>query len=495
MNKIEITDAGPIEGTFDIDLSEGPGVYELRGARGSGKTTCINSIDWLVGHKVDITLHDGAVSGKVEGFGVVAPIGGKKRRKGEFDLDTIDAEKFSITDILDPQGKTPEVRDATRIKALAVLSGCKADPKLYYELAGGQAALDALDIEMSEDPVVLATRIKTAYDKLARAKEYTAEAEGKHAAPLEHVPEGLNLKWKCDLNVLGEARDAARDTFNQLTKERADGLERRKRIAEAKEKLETVKAAYTGPTVPEAELAEENSVTSGRRAKERVQDLERQLAEARTDLAVCVAEYTAAHSVTESAKSHAAAIEGLEIHSSETVEVPEPDEIDAIGDAVDETTQAYDAGLRIRDVKNNQAKAEKHREAEKAARQAADAARNNAAKVFDVLATSIDLKHMQIRPVDGNPRLFVTHSKRKKTLFDQVNGLSDGERVDFTLRELLPHITSPGLLPIPQRVWQDLQPSDRDNLHKLAVDKGLYLFGAQVDDGDLRVVFYGNGDK
>jgi len=88
--------------------------------------------------------------------------------------------------------------------------------------------------------------------------------------------------------------------------------------------------------------------------------------------------------------------------------------------------------------------------------------------------------------------LFVEHPRRGKTLFDRVNGLSDGERVDFTLRELLPHIKSPGLLPIPQRVWQDLQPTDRKDLHALAVDKGLYLFGAQVDDGELRVSFLGD---
>ena len=69
MAKIELTSGGPIEGTFPIDLSPGPGVYEFRGKRGSGKTTCISSIDLLAGHKVDVTLHDGAISGKVEGFG------------------------------------------------------------------------------------------------------------------------------------------------------------------------------------------------------------------------------------------------------------------------------------------------------------------------------------------------------------------------------------------------------------------------------------------
>lgn len=118
---------------------------------------------------------------------------------------------------------------------------------------------------------------------------------------------------------------------------------------------------------------------------------------------------------------------------------------------------------------------------------------NKAAKVFECLAQSLNTKYLQILPVDGNPRLFVKHPTRGRTAFDQVNGLSDGERVDFTLKELLPYIESPGLLPIPQRVWQDLQPSDREELHALAVEKGLYLFGAQVDDGDLRVAFYGNG--
>lgn len=45
MSAINITDAGPTEGTFSIDLSPGPGVYEFRGARGTGKTTCISTID------------------------------------------------------------------------------------------------------------------------------------------------------------------------------------------------------------------------------------------------------------------------------------------------------------------------------------------------------------------------------------------------------------------------------------------------------------------
>lgn len=494
MTKIDVTDAGPIEGTFTIDLSQGPGAYEFRGKRGSGKTTCISSIDWLSGHKVDVTLHDGAVSGKIEGFGVVAPIGGRKRRKGELDLDTIDAEKFSLIDILDPQGKTPEVRDATRIKALAALSDAKADPALYHEMCGGQAGFSALGIDVPSDPVLLATRIKSAFDKVSLQQERVAEAEAKYAAPLEHVPDDLDISAESDLSSLGEARDAARDELQRLKHTRERGLESQKEVAAAKERLKKVQSEYSGPSVEDAEKARKVSIDKGTAAKARVEELERELQKARDAIETCKAEYVAANSTYEASKSHEAAILELEeIAKQESLPVPDESAVAAATEVVEQATVAYNQGVRIRDIQANHAKATSHRAAEKVATKEASEARNKASQVFDVLAQSLQTKHMEIKSIDGSPRLFVQHPKRGRTAFDAVNGLSDGERVDFALRELLPHLESPGLLPIPQKVWQDLQPSDRKRLHELAVDKKLFLFGAQVDDDELRVVFLGNG--
>lgn len=493
--KIELTNSGPIEGTFAIDLSKGPGAYEFRGARGTGKTTCISSIDWLTGHKVDVTLHDAAPSGKVEGFGVVAPIGGRKLRKGEFELDTIDAEKFSLTDLIDPPGKTPEVRDAHAIKALAVLSEAKADASLYYELAGGQAAFDALGIQTTDDPVLLATRVKQAYDKLARERENTAEAEISHAIPLERVPEDLDMSQSSDLSALGKARDDARDEYQRLKAERRNGIVKDIEIKTAKERLGKIRSEYSGPTVAIAGQTRQNIVDKGIEAKAKVDELERQLEKARAEVEACKTEYRAADSVYEAAKSHQSAVEELSTLASQTNTFPEESEVSAAYEAVEKATTAYDHGVRIRDVRNNLTKAVTHREAAEKAEKEADEARNKAARVFDILAQSLHTTHLEIHSVDGNPRLFVQHPKRGKTAFDRVNGLSDGERVDFTLRELLPHIESPGMLPIPQRVWQDLQPTDRKNLHNLAVEKGLYLFGAQVDDGNLRVVYLGENGQ
>lgn len=489
--EITLTDVGPIEGTFSIDLSPGPGVYEFRGARGTGKTTLISSIDWIAGHKVDVTLHDGALSGKAEGFGVIAPVGGRKRRKGELPMDTIDAEKFSLTDLVDPPGKTPEVRDAHAIKALAVLSEAQADPSLYYELAGGQAEYDALGVQETDDPVLLAKRVKDAYDKEARQKQRTAEAEAKHAAPLEYVPEGLDINASSDLDALAAERDEARDTLQALKADREHGLQAEREAEAAKERLDKIRSEYTGPTVEAAEKQLSDAEAARNTAQTTVEELERKLRDAKAELQQRRTQYDAAHQAVDAARSHADAIAALEDTASASPSYPSEADIQTAHADVQTATKAYDQGLRIRDVKQNHAKAQSHREAAKKAEQAAAEAKNKAAEVFDRLAQSLHTKHLQIRTVDGAPRLFVEHPRRGRTAFDRVNGLSDGERVDFALRELLPHIESPGLLPIPQRIWQDLQPTDRKRLHELAVEKELYLFGAQVDDGELRVTYLG----
>ena len=492
MAKIDVTSGGPIEGVFSIDLSKGPGAYEFRGARGTGKTTCISSIDWLAGHKVDVTLHDGEPSGKVEGFGVVAPIGGRKRRKGDFELDTIDAEKFSLTDLIDPPGKTPEVRDAHAIKALAVLSEAKADSAVYHGLAGGRAAFDALGVQETADPVLLATRVKTAYGNLAREMQNDADREAAHAASLEHVPDGLDMSQSSDLTTLETIRDERRDRFASMTIERENGIDKEEEASEAKVRLEKIRAEYSGPTVEDAKALRQKASDAAGVARAEVTALIRSLATARSDAERCNTDERVAQAVVEGAATYLLAETEVKRMAEQSVNYPGPDDIAEAGVSVNEATDAYKRGVQIRDVELNQLKAMSHIAAREIAKKGADTARNKAAQVFDILAQSLHTKHLEIHSVDDCPRLFVKHPKRGKTLFDRVNGLSDGERVDYTLRELLPHIKSPGLLPIPQRVWQDLQPTDRTALHAIAVEKGLFLFGAQVSDGELRVCYLGD---
>jgi hypothetical protein len=490
VTKIEAKAAGPIEGVFEIDLSPGFGAYQLCGGCGTGKTTMLNSIDLLAGHKTEITLHDGELEGHVTGWGVTVPIGSRKRRKGEMELDCL-SEKFTPSDVIDPDGQTPEVRDARRIKALASLSGSKADESVYHELVGGQKGFAALGTQGTDDPVTLATRIKEKLDSVAREKTREAETEAGYAAPLSAVPEGLDMSASSDLNALVNERDNYRDARVEQLEAVRFGSEREDEIMRAIGKLDELQFSYDGPTVADAEAALIKTAAEHLAACNRTRELQAKLTEAEQD------EFSADHAnevalaYRDTAIQHEVAIRTVTETAEATVSYPDEATLAVMETKVNEATERYNVGVRVRDVKRNQTAAKTHRDAAETASKAAAVAKNKASKVFDLLANSIQLKHITIQPLDGSPRLFVDHPKRKRCLFDQVNGLSDGERVDWTLRELLPHLKSPGLLPVPQRVWQDLQPADRMNLHKLAVERELYLFGAQVDDGPLRVEYLG----
>jgi len=491
MTTIEAKSPGPIEGVFEIDLSPGFGAYEFRGSCGSGKTTLLNSIDLLTGHRVDITLHDGEMSGHVKGFGVTAPIGSRKRRKGNLEVETLETEKFTPGDIIDPDGKTPEVRDARRIKALASLSGAKADSKLYYEVTGGAAGFSQLAIDPTGDPVVLATRIKDKFDATAREQKRSAKAEGSHADVLEFVPDDLDIKNSGDLTVLGNVRDELRDNAERLRNERANGIQREQEIAEAKVKLGSIQTEYNGLTVEaatEAFWAAKEELDHATEAAKKLREQLRIAEEAVRDHESGVAVATERG---KTAKQHEQAVSVLEETASQSVTYPAEEEIATAAEGIDKATDDYETGVRIRDVKANQARAAGHRKAEQDAVKQSGEAKNKAGEVFGILAKSLKTKHIRIMPVDGAPRLFVDHEKRGKCFFDKVNGLSDGERVRTTLLELLPHLGSPGVFPVPQRTWQDLQPADRAKLHELAKEKQLYVFGAQVTDGELRVKFMG----
>ena len=493
--KIEAKATGPIEGVFEIDLSPGFGAYQLSGGCGVGKTTLLDSINLLAGHKTEITLHDGEHEGHIKGWGVTVPIGSRKRRKGAFELDTIDSEKFTPGDVIDPDGKTPEVRDARRIKALASLSGAKADPAVYYELVGGQAAFAGLGLKEADDPVTLATRIKEKLDSTAREKTQWAETEVRFAAPLEAVPDGLDMSASGDLASLAEDRDGCRDTFRQLQESRRVGIAREDEIEQAKRRLIILTSDYEGPMVAEAAKKLGKTQDAMKLVRQATARLRAELAAAEDMEREAQHIMDLAGSACDTARQHESAVTVVRETAEATVSYPEQSAIDSAEEKVTEATERYNVGVRVRDAKQNQERAKTHRAAAEKASKEALVAKDKAGQVFDLLAGSLNLKHITIAPLDGSPRLFVDHPKRKRCLFDQVNGLSDGERVDWTLRELLPHLKSPGLLPVPQRVWQDLQPADRMNLHNLAVERQLYLFGAQVDDGPLRVEYLGRAKE
>jgi len=499
-NEIRTVSPGPIEGEFRLDLSKGPGLYELRGSRGSGKTTVLDAIDSLVpGHKVNITVHDGRPTAQVSGFGVVVPIGSRKRRKGELEVDAIDTERFTLQDLIDPPGKTPETRDAHRLKSLAALCGVDADKERYralFEQPGGDGWLSLYEeIKESDDPILVANRTKSVLEQEARSLATQAEQEGRHAERLEVVPEGLDMSQESDVAKLDEQRTVARDAWVRACDSRKAGQAKQLEIEQAAARLEEVRKDYQGPTVEKAEADMVMCSQDVDAAQLIINDLEKKLSEAKSVLATKQVAEQIAEERLETARQHQEAIQALEQTASSESHYPTEEWLEHLKAEYDTASEQYDNGVRIRDVKENQNHAKAHRRSQTELLQESQELYGRAGRVYRTLAESLKTEHILIESVDGVPRLFVEHERRGRCLFDHVNGLSDGERVDASLKELLPRLQSPGMLVIPQRVHQDLQPSDRKRLHELAKERGIYAYGAQVDDLELRCVYYGDEEQ
>jgi len=487
MTEVKLENVGPINGEFKIHL-DGPGLYELRGSKGRGKTTALSALSLISGHKVALTVHDGELSGSVEGFGVVAPVGSRKKSRGECSVDTLDTEKFDLVDLIDPDGKTPETRDSVRIKALASLINLKLEPSDYYDLVGGQTEFEELGVAETDDPVLFASRVKAALDKAAKQKEDYSKTEVGHAKALEEQASGVDLNAESDPESLADAVDKASADLTALEQQAKAALEAIENTKRAKERLYIAQESYDGPPVTEAQAVRDAKQQELNEALELKQQLELQLQRAKESLAAKQGEYNETVAVLAAAEQHAADIQRWKDSIGDPVEPVPQEKIEAAKVAKQKARDSHEAGVRIRDAKKAAAQAQSHKAAAVDADAQASDLRGAASEVFGILTEKLRTSVIRIEQVAGSPRLVVDHPDRGKTLFDQVDGLSDGERVRASIDELLPLVKSPGLFAIPQRTYQDLPPTDREQLAAYANENGLYLFGAQVTDGDLSVV-------
>lgn len=491
--RITIENVGPIDGSFPIDLN-GPGVYVLRGSKGHGKSTAIACVELLAGHKVNLSLHDGALDGRISGFGSTIPITKARfgKRQGDFEAAALDQEKFSISDITDPGIKDPKLADAHRIKAVASLARAKVAPADFYGLVGGQAEFDKIirPAELAvDDPVLMVSRIKAAFDAAARSSESLADrAEGQAQSCAASIA-GIDLDAPSDAAELAAAVDAAVADVSRL-KTLAQESERASKLkADAAARLDKAKAAYAGPTVARAEAMVKQADNDHAVVLGRIADLRAQLQAAEKELIGANARQQQANAALTAARGHAELLSQLDdLIAGGDVAGPSAEEVEAANAALQTARASQEAGVRVRDAKRRIEDGNRHLEEAQAARLRAEQLRDAAKATFDVLMKAVKLDGVRIETVSDVPRLVVDHPRRGRTLFAE---LSDGERVRATIDLLAPMIGSPGVFPISQRLFQDLPESDIRAIDAYAKTRGLYVFGAQVDDGPLRVERFG----
>ncbi len=304
-NTVSIKSIGPIASKFTLDLSAGPGVYVARAGKGEGKSTlirCVLSI--LLGKPQDLSVTDNCLEGSVSGFGRELPIGKGRRVRGDLEVGTLESEKFSLIDVIDPAGVGDDTKDARRILALASLCGVKADASIYYDLFGTKQAFESIvaasDLK-TDDPVVLAKRIKRRLDDRAREMESLAEHEMGHARGCEDSLAGIDLAGPCDRDELDAAADAAVMRETGLKAQAATAARAAKEVAAARENLAALESGYDGPTSRQAAEKLADAVKQQAAAVETVKRIEAELSKAKAEAALAEQRYRAAMSAAEAA--------------------------------------------------------------------------------------------------------------------------------------------------------------------------------------------------
>lgn len=490
---LELENAGPIQGTFAIDVSKGPGLYVLRGSKGSGKSTVLKSLELLRGCDTTITIHDGELSGHVSGFGAVRPLGARRRAKGEFELESLGDVSFA--DFVHPQGKTPETRDKQCIQALVALTGVKADPSVYYPIVFGKDAYDRLGVKATDDPILLASRVKEALDAIKRKLETTADVEQGNADQIERQAGEYPKDASDDVEAALAARDAAKQTADRLYEQASQAAEQANARQRAQQQLDSAKASYVGGTVKQAASANASAVDALEKDRARVKVLEAELRQAEQAVKMAEQKAVATANALAAASSHEDAIATWQAQLDAPVTPAPTDEQRAeAAAAVAAANAAHELAVKVREARQRLEQAAKHKAAAADARKKAEKVKAAAGEVFATLAGQLKTTRIKVESVEDQVRLTVQHPKRGKVFFNGDGDLSEGERIMAAIDELLPRVRSPGIFDVPQEVFQGVQPADRVTIHEYAKEHGIYVWGAIVTDGPLAVTYGTEGE-
>ena len=160
---------------------------------------------------------------------------------------------MSVADLVDPKIVSPDAADARRIKSLVQLSGEKADPSLFYPLAGGQAAFERICRPEETDDLQIGNvgeardQAGTLRRRHARREDESQQARKAMPRPARKRAQGVDLSAESDADKL---RDVLADAIRESAKLASQATEaaRIERTAfNARVAIEKAEKSYSGP--------------------------------------------------------------------------------------------------------------------------------------------------------------------------------------------------------------------------------------------------------
>lgn len=468
---IQIEHVGPID-RLSIPLPEA-GVVVLRGRNGVGKSHALAAVDSLISGRGKPPCRDGAARGIVDGFGARLTIGRSTRRTGEAEVLTLEG-RLDISQLVQPPIKDEESADRHRIKALIQLSGQPADRTLFEKILPEGMALGELlpPSEQSEDPVVLAGRVKRALEAEARRWEDQAEQAQAEVSVLQsEVRVDPVVQLSSFFARIREQPDVVRAEaerhvaeamakLRELETRQEMAAKQAEQIAAAKQKLAELEAAeLASPEAMDQELADldakilklEQALAAAKerrlqllRRREEAIGRQKQIADLRQIIGQSIntvsdAEIEAAQKAMETARRQ-------------------------LSDTIDLVRQA---GLldrlqqRRSQLAHAQAQADRWREAAHAA--------------DEVLSEMVGRVTRRLRVEEGR---LVCDTDRGVEPFGE---LSPGERWRIALEIAVEQLGRGGIVTVPQEAWESLDPINRQEITQIAKDVGVVILTAEAD--------------
>jgi hypothetical protein len=491
-DNITVRNIGPVHQTLVIPVQ--PGGTVIRGGCGVGKSQTLLAISLALGGDGKVSPTRGEKKGEVDCLGVRLSVGASRTtRTGEPDCTCL--EEFSLEDLIYPPRKGEDEKQRYGISALLRITGAKADPALFYELAGGKDAFDKLITPAqakTDDLVELAGRVKRAFD--ARARDAVAEAEREEgkAAALRNAGDGLDLNIATDAANLQAALEVAAGTKSALDEQAKAATQAKSRAESARRSL-----AQANLPTPETILGAENRLSIARNARETASNdvslLEAQLRNAKNTLALAEKEEEAAAEALGALEKTAEAGKGWNDAIADAADVwePSPEDMTNAAAMVQQARTAIETAAIVREAKRKVEEAKQHQEAASEHRRVAMQASENAKGTWEVLSTCVNSKRFSV--VDGVLLGTLPDGQTKPYYGD----MSDGERAMVAIAEKIektrgtePDSKRLAIVDIGQRIFQDIPDSVRAALFRMSAEMFACLIAGQVDDGPLRAEVY-----
>lgn len=475
-SKIVIKNLGPNE-LVEIPLPAEGGVTVLRGRNDRGKSEALKAVSVLAGGKDKISVRRGTppgTKGEITGKGVTVVIHKNVRRTGTAEFEVLDGD-LSIEDIVDPGIKDPISADAKRIKALLSVSNAMISPQAFYSLCGGKESFSkAVDHDMLLDPLTMSSKVRAFLQRAAREfEEESTKLTGK-AAGLRQAYEGVDLEGETDSQVLQERLEKALSDNAAMT-ERGKAAERdSERYETAVDELERAKSEYTGKSLEDATKAERDALQCVEAMQVLVDGLRAQLKAAEDKMTEAKRAHSDAAAEYNAVAGHERTMKRLEaVVQSGVVVGPSDAEIKAASEQLADARRAVENGAKVRDARKALLDADEYDKCAEHARLNAQAARQNADRVNDVLNESVSQLGVSLMVVDD--RLVVVQSNGDYKLYDE---LSMGARRKIALDIAIDSVGESGLIPLSQESWEGLDPQARKHIHDHLITAGVNMVTA-----------------